>query len=170
MANSASPTLLHSRAAAAPAPFAPRLGQYLFFAVCVLALGATTFALAAPPLLSRISVSGAAQTSAAGTGPSAGPVAPAPAVPAWSAQHTSEVLSYVDGMRPDDSLVQVRPSVFAKRSNVQGLAVAGRTVYYDVFPHQSFGPLRTGKATERDVNVLAREADGNTLVLIYTLK
>ncbi len=157
-----SPASIGSRAASAQAPFVPRVGQYIFFAVCVLALAATSFALAAPPLLSRLSSPGAVQ-------PAGAPSARA-ALPAWSAADTAQVLSYVDGIRPDDALVQVRPGVFAKRSNAEGLSIAGRTVYYDVFPHQSFGPLRTGETTERDITVLAREVDGDTLVLIYALK
>jgi hypothetical protein len=73
-------------------------------------------------------------------------------------------------MRADDTLVQVRSGVFAKRSNVEGVQVGGRTVYYDLLPHQSFGPLRSGRVAESQVDVLARETAGDALVLIYALK
>lgn len=78
------------------------------------------------------------------------------------------ILAYVDGMQPGDELVLVRPGVFAKRSNVEGIRLGGRTVYYDVYPHQSFGPLRTGRWADADVSVLARIPTNGTLVLIYT--
>jgi hypothetical protein len=158
----ASPATRGYSAAPAQAPFAPRVGQYVLFAACVLTLAVTAFALAAAPVLSHPPAAGAAQP--------AGPPGAHATLPAWTAPDTAEVLSYADGMRPDDALVQVRPGVFAKRSNAQGLRVAGRTVYYDIYPHQSFGPLRTGKVTERDVTVLARSVEGDALVLIYALK
>ncbi|MBI3970271.1 MAG: hypothetical protein HY332_03180 [Chloroflexi bacterium] len=80
------------------------------------------------------------------------------------------VLSYARTLRPDDSLVEVRRGVFAKRSNVQGIPIGGHTVYYDIVPHQSYGPLRTGTWTERDVRILRQESTGNGLVLIYVPK
>jgi hypothetical protein len=78
------------------------------------------------------------------------------------------ILAYVDGMQPGDELVLVRPGVFAKRSNVEGIRLGGRTMYYDVYPHQSSGPLRTGRWSDADVSVLARIPANGTLVLIYT--
>jgi hypothetical protein len=77
------------------------------------------------------------------------------------------VLGYVTDLRPDDVLVQVRPGVLAKRSNVHGVRVGERVVYYDLFPHQSFGPLRSGRWTEADVVVLARVAAGGDIVVVY---
>ena len=92
------------------------------------------------------------------------------AAPSLAAAELETVLAYVEGMHPDDQLVQVRSGVFAKRSNVSGVDLAGRTVYYDLLPHQSFGPLRAGKVTEAQVDVLARVPAGNALILVYTLK
>jgi hypothetical protein len=80
------------------------------------------------------------------------------------------VLSYVSDLRADDSLVQVRPGVFAKRSNVAGVTIDGRTLYYDVVPHQSFGPLRRGHFSESDVVILARQPATGGLILIYARK
>jgi hypothetical protein len=80
------------------------------------------------------------------------------------------VLAYAGAMQPDDALVQVRPGVFAKRSNVSGVQVGGRTVYYDVLSHQSFGPLRSGRLSEAQIDVLAREAGGGFLVVVYAPK
>ena len=80
------------------------------------------------------------------------------------------VISYAGNVQPDDTLVQVRPGVFAKRSNVEGVKVNGTTVYYDIVPHQSYGPLRSGKLSEAQVTIHARESTGSALVLVYTAK
>jgi hypothetical protein len=80
------------------------------------------------------------------------------------------VLTYARSMQADDALVQVRPGVFAKRSNVEGIDVGGTKVYYDIASHQSFGPLRAGTLRETDVNVIGREAQNGFLILVYTKK
>ena len=94
-----------------------------------------------------------------------------------SREAVATVMAYVDTLRPEDSLVEVRPGVLAKRSNVHGVALgeplissdhSSRTVYYDIFPHQSFGPLASGHWRESDVTVFARETRGTALVLVYT--
>ena len=95
-------------------------------------------------------------------------VAPAPAQ--LSPEQLEHVLGYARAMRPDDSLVQVRPGVFAKHSNVHGVTMNGTTYYYDIASHQSFGPLRSGAVTESQISVVGREAQPNFLVLVYTRK
>ncbi len=80
------------------------------------------------------------------------------------------VLSYARAMQPDDTLVQVRPGVFAKHSNVHGVQINGTTYYYDVASHQSFGPLRSGALTESQITVVGREAQPNFLIVVYTKK
>ena len=80
------------------------------------------------------------------------------------------VLAFVQTMQVSDVLVEVRSGVLAKRSNVEGVRVGQRTLYYDVFPDQSFGPLRSGRWNPGEVRVLARISEGDTLVLIYERK
>jgi hypothetical protein len=80
------------------------------------------------------------------------------------------VLSYVGALRPDDPLVQVQPGVQAKRSNVDGVRVGNRTVYYDILGHQSFGPLASGRVREEDVDILSREGAPPFVVVVYALK
>jgi hypothetical protein len=80
------------------------------------------------------------------------------------------VLAYARGMQPDDTLVQVRPGVFAKRSNVEGVDIGGTRLYYDVAAHQSFGPLRAGAVRESDVTIVGREATNGFLIVVYTKK
>ena len=100
------------------------------------------------------------------TAPSVAPIAPVQLSP----EQLEHVLSYARAMQPDDTLVQVRPGVFAKRSNVHGVTVNGTTYYYDVASHQSFGPLRSGALTESQITVVGREAQPNFLILVYTKK
>ncbi|HEU5318333.1 MAG TPA: hypothetical protein VFX49_19635, partial [Chloroflexota bacterium] len=101
----------------------------------------------------------------------AGALAPAHAgratPPAVEADTLVTVLSYVRELRPDDALVEVRAGVFAKRSNVSGVRVSGRTLYYDMFPHQSFGPLATGRWSGYDVTEAARNAQAGAVVVVY---
>jgi hypothetical protein len=94
--------------------------------------------------------------------------APTVAPVSMSPEQLDHVLSYARAMQPDDTLVQVRPGVFAKSSNVNGVTLNGTTYYYDIASHQSFGPLRSGAVTESQVNVVGREANQNFLVLVYT--
>jgi hypothetical protein len=82
----------------------------------------------------------------------------------------SLVLSYVETLRPDDPLVEVRPGVQTKRSNVEGVHLEDRTVYYDIVGHQSFGPLASGRVGERDVDILSREGAPPFVVLVYARK
>jgi hypothetical protein len=98
----------------------------------------------------------------------------APSVPPSPAQLSPDqlehILSYARAMQPDDTLVQVRPGVFAKHSNVHGVTLNGTTYYYDIASHQSFGPLRSGAIPESQVNIIGREAQPGFLVLVYIRK
>ncbi|MGH2369573.1 MAG: hypothetical protein ACRDI2_15410 [Chloroflexota bacterium] len=98
------------------------------------------------------------------------PVSAGPPAPSLSEAQVETVLSYASTMQPDDGLVEVRPGVFAKRSNVSGVQVDGHTVYYDILSHQSFGPLRSGKVSESQIDMLARESSGSFLIVVYTIK
>src|SRR5262245_8952533 len=53
-----------------------------------------------------------------------GGTGPAPAGASWApltAEERARVLSYAGALQPDDPLVEVRPGVQAKRSNVEGV-------------------------------------------------
>jgi hypothetical protein len=82
-----------------------------------------------------------------------------------SAEEYNVVLSYAGGMNPKDSLVTMPTGVMAKRSNVEGIDLNGRRVYYDLAADQSFGPIRSGKVAVEDVTFLWRTGP----VLIYTI-
>jgi hypothetical protein len=136
--------------------------------LALLVAGAAVFVASAAALVLP-SLAGAARiqgTTVSAVAPSAAASAPA----ALSAADLERVLAYASTVRPDDSLVQVRPGVFAKRSNVHGVVVGDRTVYYDVQPHQSFGPLRSGALAESDVDILGRQTVDGTQVVVYAPK
>ncbi len=137
-----------------------RLPQYLLFGAVLLAFLVSAGAVIAPQVAQMLPRPSIQKPAAGVTG----------AAPALGGADLAHVLSYAQQMRADDTLVQVRPGIFAKRSNVQGVDVGGRTVFYDVMPHQSYGPLRAGRVSESGVDVLAREHVGDALVLVYTLK
>jgi hypothetical protein len=145
---------------AAGAGHLQRLPHYLLFGAVLLAFLVSAGAVIAPQV-AQVLHRPAVQTPA---------VVASHSVPALGGADLANVLSYVQQMRADDTLVQVRPGIFAKQSNVQGVDVGGRTVFYDVVPHQSYGPLRAGRVIESEVDVLAREHVGDALVLVYTLK
>jgi hypothetical protein len=102
-----------------------------------------------------------------------GGVGPGPTGATWApltAEERAHVLSYAGALQPDDLLVEVRPGVQAKRSNVEGVRLDGRTVYYEVVGHQSFGPVGRGRVREQDAVVLARDGEAPFQVVIYALK
>lgn len=134
----------------------------------LLVLVAVVFVISAGALL--LSQSGLFSWTTASSAP-ATVSAPAPAVvtPLAPAE-LQNVLSYARTMRTDDPLVQVRPGVFAKKSNVEGVQIAGRTVFYDLVPHQSYGPLGSGKIKKSQMDVLARDTDAGALILVYVKK
>lgn len=104
------------------------------------------------------------------TAPTSSSTAPASAATALNADDVRAVILFADTMQPDDPLVQVRGGVFAKRSNVLGVERNGYRIFYDLSPHQSFGPLRSGKVSERDINILAQQSTGHGTITIYTLR
>jgi hypothetical protein len=161
------------RAAAGALPAhrpATRLPQYLLLGGTLGAFLISAWAFLGPQVAAMLPRTGA--IGATGASVASAPAAPvtSPAAPALTPAELDEALSYARQLRPDDPLVQVRPGVFAKRSNVEGVRLNGRTVYYDVLPHQSFGPLRSGKVSESQITVLGTERLGDTLVIVYVLK
>ncbi len=165
----ATPRWVAPMAAAAGAAYpARRVDQYSVLLLATMVFVALAGMLLVPPageaLQQRVH---AGQLPAASTVAATAPAAQ-PAAVALPPDQIETILSYAAGMRADDSLVEVRPGVFAKRSNVEGIRLGGRTIYYDLVPDQSFGPLRSGKLRESEVTILAREQRGPVLVLIYT--
>lgn len=167
--------------ASTPAPYAPsRTGRVLaghaagerHVAPLVVLVVATAFVVSAIVFIAP-QVAGTVRSLSLGAPgvPGAGRPAREHAAPAiLSRAGVEHVLSYAQGMRSDDSLVEVRPGVYAKKSNVHGVAVGDSIVYYDLAAHQSFGPLRRGELAESQVTIHAREPGEGFLVLVYSRK
>ena len=158
-----SPALAHAAVAGRDARHVSA-GQLLLLGAALAALFALAAALIAPQVSPFLRHATTATSAATMSNTTSSPP------PTLTRSDLETVASYAGQMRADDTLVQVRPGVFAKRSNVEGVQLGGRTVYYDILPHQSFGPLRSGKVAESQVNVLTRETSGDFLLLVYTLK
>jgi hypothetical protein len=84
-------------------------------------------------------------------------------------QITETVLSYVEGQRDDDPLVEVRNGVWAKSSNYNGVVIAGQTYYYGIFPHQSFDPFTRGIVAADAVRIVREISNREFTVIIYVI-
>ena len=145
-------------------PLRPLLAPLLLAAVLVAAT-----AVLAPAGASVVAPGGLGDRPAGAPGATRATGAGAGAAPLTAAER-ARVLAYADGLRPDDPPVEVRPGVWAKRSNVAGVRLDGRTVYYDLLGHQSFGPWRRGQVGEADVVVVARKGAEPARLVVYALK
>ncbi len=68
-----------------------------------------------------------------------------------------------------DPLVEVRPGVNARMSNLRGLHYAGTTYYYFIEGDTNFDPLSRGSVAKGDVELLLRDVSGPQVVVIYRL-
>ncbi|MEI7644341.1 MAG: hypothetical protein WCJ55_08680 [Chloroflexales bacterium] len=70
----------------------------------------------------------------------------------------------------NDPLIDVRPGVSARASNLRGLRMGGSVYYYFVEGHANFDPLSRGAITYDSVEVMLRDSSGPNLVVIYRLR
>jgi hypothetical protein len=101
--------------------------------------------------------------------------------PAYSAEHVHAinqpeagdpvevVLSYASQMRADDGLVEVRPGVWAKSSNVYGVSVGGTAFYYQIGGHASFDPVSLGRITPDQAQVVRILEQPGFTIAIYLI-
>ncbi len=80
------------------------------------------------------------------------------------------IVSYIDSEREDDPLVQVRPGIWAKRSNVEGVLINGTRYYYALLPHASFDPLSRGEVSLDDIQIVQEISEGDFTIVIYTIR
>lgn len=78
------------------------------------------------------------------------------------------VLSRVDGTL-DDPVVEVAPGVMVRSSAVRGFELGGVTYYYYFEGRAGYDPLSRGRVTDSQVEVVARESDGDRTLVIYRL-
>ncbi len=92
-----------------------------------------------------------------------------PALHSAPADPAATVLSYASQGRAGDELVEVRPGVWAKSSNIYGLSIDGATYYYQVSPHASFDPLSQGRVGAGEVRVVQIFEESGFDVVVYVI-
>jgi hypothetical protein len=80
----------------------------------------------------------------------------------------SAVWSRVDGAL-DDPVVEVAPGVLVRSSAVRGFELGGVTYHYYFEGRAGYDPLSRGRVTDRQVEVVARDSDGERTLVIYRL-
>jgi hypothetical protein len=70
----------------------------------------------------------------------------------------------------NDPLIDVRPGVSARASNLRGLSMGGSTYYYYVEGHANFDPLSRGAITRDSVEIMLRDNNGPSSIVIYRLR
>lgn len=95
-----------------------------------------------------------------------------PATPLASTHNLTPVREAIHarvGGAISDPLVEVRPGLSARASNLRGFQLDGETYYYYVEGTANFDPLSRGAVSQSDVEVLARDTSGPLTVVIYRL-
>jgi hypothetical protein len=82
---------------------------------------------------------------------------------------TQSILPYVEGDRPDDSLIEVQAGVWVKSSNYRGVTIDGVVYYYAILPHQSFDPLSRGAVAPGAVEIVTEIRDRDFAIVIYRI-
>ncbi|MEI7768831.1 MAG: hypothetical protein WCI67_02525 [Chloroflexales bacterium] len=70
----------------------------------------------------------------------------------------------------NDPLIDVRPGVSARASNLRGLSMGGSVYYYYVEGHANFDPLSRGAIRSDSVEVMLRDSSGPSEIVIYRLR
>jgi hypothetical protein len=69
----------------------------------------------------------------------------------------------------NDPLTDIAPGISVRASSVRGFALNGRVYYYYFEGQRGFDPLSRGAVTQRDVDILLRDADGPKPLVIYEI-
>jgi hypothetical protein len=69
----------------------------------------------------------------------------------------------------NDPLMDVAPGISVRASSVRGFTLHGRVYYYYFEGQPSYDPLSRGAVDRRDVDVLLRDTDGPTPLVVYEL-
>ncbi len=69
----------------------------------------------------------------------------------------------------NDPLTDIAPGISVRASSVRGFALHGRVYYYYFEGQRGFDPLSRGAVTQRDIEVLLRDADGPKPLVIYEI-
>jgi hypothetical protein len=66
-----------------------------------------------------------------------------------------------------DPLIEVVPGVIVRSSSVRGLRIADQTYYYYYEGRQSYDPLTRGAVQPNQVELLLRDTDAETTLVVY---
>lgn len=69
----------------------------------------------------------------------------------------------------NDPLIEVRPGVSVRESNVRGFNLNGTVYYYYVEGNQNFDPLSRGDVATDKIEILLRDESGPLPLVIYTI-
>jgi hypothetical protein len=70
----------------------------------------------------------------------------------------------------NDPLIDVKPGVSARASNLRGLSMGGATYYYYIEGHANFDPLSRGAIASDSVEIMLRDTSGPNSIVIYRLR
>jgi hypothetical protein len=70
----------------------------------------------------------------------------------------------------DDPLIDVKPGVSVRASNLRGLSMGGSTYYYYVEGHTNFDPLSRGVIKSDSVEIMLRDNSGPSSIVIYRVR
>lgn len=68
-----------------------------------------------------------------------------------------------------DPLIEIRPGLSARASNLRGFSLGDATYYYYVEGSANFDPYSRGSVTNSEIEVLMRDSSGPVTVVIYRL-
>ncbi|MEN9939136.1 MAG: hypothetical protein RLZZ387_5715 [Chloroflexota bacterium] len=78
------------------------------------------------------------------------------------------VWSRLDGA-VSDPVIEVNPGVMVRSSVVRGFALGGVTYYYYFEGRTGFDPLSRGAVSQQQIEVLARDSNGERTLVIYRI-
>lgn len=80
------------------------------------------------------------------------------------------IKSYAHQQLEHDLLIEYKPNLWVKNSNVNGIHIDNTTYYYSLYPHMSYDPLTRGDISTDDIDLLYEEQHHAYSIFIYTIK
>ncbi len=70
----------------------------------------------------------------------------------------------------DDPLVEAAPGIVVRSSNIRGFRLNGEVYYYYLEGERNFDPLSRGAVDHNDIDVVLRDLNGSTPLVVYRLR
>ena len=70
----------------------------------------------------------------------------------------------------NDPLIEVRPGMNVRESNLRGLQLDGQVYYYYIEGQRNYDPLSRGAVVDEQVEVLLRDDSGSQSLVIYRIR